>query len=134
MDIRDHEGCLRLVTAEGVRARCSIMADPLGCHRPRVADRLVFEKLLQVLRFGCSYESIADGSCSAAAVRNRRDEWVTLGVFEQLKMIVLGAYDRIVGLLLDNILDRRVHHQGARWWRGCRPVPGRPGQARDEAV
>lgn len=100
MDIRDHEGCLRLVTAEGVRARCSIMADPLGCHRPRVADRLVFEKLLQVLRFGCSYESIADGSCSAAAVRNRRDEWVTLGVFEQLKMIVLGAYDRIVGLLL----------------------------------
>jgi len=75
-------------------------AHPLGCHRPRVADRLVFEKLLQVLRFGCSYESIADSSCSATTIRNRRDEWVTLGVFEQLKMIVLGAYDRIVGLLL----------------------------------
>lgn len=28
--------------------------------RPRVADRVVFEKLLRVLRFGCSYESIAE--------------------------------------------------------------------------
>jgi hypothetical protein len=32
---------------------------PLGCHRQRIPDRLVFEKLLQVLRFGCSYEAIA---------------------------------------------------------------------------
>ena len=76
---------------------------PLGCHRPRVADRLVFEKLLQVLRFGCSYESIADSSCSATTIRNRRDEWITLGVFERLKMIVLDAYDRMVGLLLEDI-------------------------------
>jgi transposase len=76
---------------------------PLGCHRPRVADRLVFEKLLQVLRFGCSYESIADSSCSATTIRNRRNEWITLGVFEQLKMIVLDAYDRIVGLVLEDI-------------------------------
>ena len=35
-------------------------AHPLGCHRPRIADRIVFEKLVQVLRFGCSYEAIAD--------------------------------------------------------------------------
>lgn len=76
---------------------------PLGCHRPRVADRLVFEKLLQVLRFGCSYESIADSSCSATTIRNRRDEWITSGVFERLKMIVLEAYDRMVGLLLEDI-------------------------------
>jgi transposase len=76
---------------------------PLGCHRPRIVDRLVFEKLLQVLRFGCSYESIADGSCSATTIRNRRDEWIALGIFERLKMIVLEAYDRIVGLLLDDI-------------------------------
>ena len=33
---------------------------PLGCHKPRIADRIIFEKLIQVLRFGCSYESIAD--------------------------------------------------------------------------
>lgn len=76
---------------------------PLGCHRPRVADRLIFEKLLQVLRFGCAYESIADSGCSATTIRNRRDEWITLGVFEQSKAIVLDAYDRIVGLILDDI-------------------------------
>lgn len=76
---------------------------PLGCHRPRVAVRLVFEKLLQVLRFGCAYELIADGRCSATTIRNRRDEWIALGVFEQLEHIVLDAYDRIVGLILEDI-------------------------------
>ena len=78
-------------------------AHPLGCHRPRVADRLVFDKLLQVLRFGCSYEGIADTTCSATTIRNRRDEWIALGVFTQLKTTVLDAYDRIVGLLLDDL-------------------------------
>ena len=37
---------------------------PLGCHRPRISDRIIFEKLLQVLRFGCSYASIADCTCA----------------------------------------------------------------------
>ncbi|GAA0742077.1 hypothetical protein GCM10010199_68360 [Dactylosporangium roseum] len=51
---------------------------PLGCHRRRIADRIVFDKLLRVLRFGCSYEAIADTTCSASAIRNRRDEWLHL--------------------------------------------------------
>jgi hypothetical protein len=29
---------------------------PLGCHRPRIPDHVVFEKLVQVLVFGCAYE------------------------------------------------------------------------------
>jgi transposase len=33
---------------------------PLGCHRRRISDRVVFEKLVQVLVFGCAYERIAD--------------------------------------------------------------------------
>ena len=28
---------------------------PLGCHRPRIPDRVVFDKLVQVLVFGCAY-------------------------------------------------------------------------------
>jgi hypothetical protein len=32
---------------------------PLGCHRRRISDRVVFEKLVQVLVFGCAYERIA---------------------------------------------------------------------------
>ncbi|MDX3578459.1 IS5 family transposase [Streptomyces sp. FL07-04A] len=78
-------------------------AHPLGCHRRRVADRIVFDKLLQVLRFGCSYEAIADTTCSATTIRGRRDEWIRLGLFARLKQIALEAYDRIVGLVLDRI-------------------------------
>jgi hypothetical protein len=48
---------------------------PLGCHRPRIPDHVVFEKLVQVLVFGCAYERIADESCSATTLRDRRDEW-----------------------------------------------------------
>src|SRR5215207_3991553 len=44
------------------------VSHPLGCHRPRIPDRLVFEKLVQVLVFGCAYERIADASCSATTL------------------------------------------------------------------
>jgi transposase len=77
---------------------------PLGCHRPRIPDRVVFEKLLQVLRFGCPYEAIADASCSATTLRGRRDEWIEAGIFAGLKQTALDAYDRIVGLALQEIL------------------------------
>ena len=73
-------------------------AHPLGCHRRRIADRIAFDKLMQVLRFGCSYQGIADSTCSATTIRARRDEWITLGLFTQLKQIALDAYDRIVGV------------------------------------
>ncbi|MFJ2191333.1 IS5 family transposase [Kitasatospora sp. NPDC087861] len=76
---------------------------PLRCHRPRIHDRIVFNKLLQVLRFGCSYEAIADTTCSASTIRSRRDEWIRLGIFSQFRQIALAAYDRIVGLVLDHI-------------------------------
>jgi transposase len=48
---------------------------PWGCQRRRIADRIVFDKLIQVLRFGCSYEAIADTTCSATTmyrVKSRR--------------------------------------------------------------
>ncbi len=79
-------------------------AHPLGCHRRRIADRIVFDKLVQVLRFGCSYAAIADSSCSASTIRARRDEWIAAGVFARLKQIALQAYDRIAGLALEEIL------------------------------
>jgi transposase len=71
---------------------------PLGCHRPRIPDRIVFEKLAQVLVFGCAYEKIADGSCSATTLRRRRDEWIAAGVIDSLREMALEAYDRMVGL------------------------------------
>jgi transposase len=71
---------------------------PLGCHRPRIPDRVVFVKLVQILVFGCAYERIADGSCSESTLRRRRDEWIELGLVEQLREIALAAYDRYIGL------------------------------------
>lgn len=60
-------------------------AHPLSCHRPRIADRIIFGKLIQVLRFGCSYESIADCDRGATTIRERRDEWIKAGIFAKLK-------------------------------------------------
>jgi hypothetical protein len=37
------------------------------------------------------------------SIRNRRDEWITAGVFERLEQICLDAYDRIVGLELGDL-------------------------------
>lgn len=76
---------------------------PLSCHRRRISDRIVFDKMLQLLRFGCSYEAIADTTCSATTIRSRRDEWIRLRVFAAFNRIALESYDRIVGLVLDQI-------------------------------
>lgn len=76
---------------------------PLGCHRPRIPDRVVFEKLLQVLVFGCAYWRIADEECSATTLRRRRDEWIEAGVMDALEEIAREAYDRAIGLDLSDI-------------------------------
>lgn len=74
---------------------------PLGCHNPRISDALVFDRLVQVLVFGCGYERAADEHCSATTLRRRRDEWIAAGVMETLRLIALAAYDRMIGLELD---------------------------------
>ena len=79
------------------------VAHPLGCHRPRIPDRVVFDKLVQVLVFGGAYWRIADATCSATTLRRRRDEWIAAGVMERLQTIVLDAYDRMIGLELADL-------------------------------
>ncbi|MBB2995536.1 transposase [Paeniglutamicibacter cryotolerans] len=76
---------------------------PLGCHRPRIPDRLVFDKLIQVLVLGASYEKISDTTCSATTIRRRRDLWIDAGIFTELEQLCLESYDRIVGLELENL-------------------------------
>ena len=51
---------------------------PLGCHRRRIDDAVVFDKLIEALVSGNGYERIADRSCSASTMRRRRDEWTRL--------------------------------------------------------
>jgi transposase len=55
------------------------------------------------LVFGCGYRRIADATCSATTLRRRRDEWITLGLAEQVRLVVLGAYDRMLGLDLEHL-------------------------------
>lgn len=76
---------------------------PLGYHNPRIPEKVVFDKLVQVLVFGCAYERIADESCSATTLRRRCDEWIASGVMEQLQKIVLDAYDWMIGLDLSDV-------------------------------
>jgi transposase len=76
---------------------------PLGCHKPRIGNRIIFEKLIQVLRFGCSYVSIADCTCGATTIRERRNEWIKAGIFADLKKIARESYDRMVGLALEEL-------------------------------
>jgi transposase len=114
------------------RATCD-PTHPLGCHRRRIPDRIVFDKLLQMLRFGCSYRGIADTTCSASTIRDCRDEWIRAGVFATLKTIALDAYDRIVGLILDEIaVDGCITK--APGGGEYRPFPGRQAQAGHETV
>jgi transposase len=76
---------------------------PLGCHRPRIPDKVVFEKLVEVLVFGCAYWRIADEECSATTLRRRRDEWIEAGVMDELRQMALEAYDRFLGLELTDL-------------------------------
>lgn len=102
------------------------MDHPLGCHRSRIPDRVVFGKLVQILVFGCAYRRIADEECSATTLRDRRAEWIDLGVMETLRQIALEAYDdRFIGLRLSEVavdggaspspLAGARRQAGARW-------------------
>jgi transposase len=107
-------------------------AHPLGCHRPRIADRIIFDKPIQVLVFGCGYRRIADHTCSATTLRRRRDEWIARGLAEQLRLIVLAAYDQLFGLELEHLaVDGCTTAPCGGQVAGAQP--GRPPQTRPEA-
>ncbi|MPZ74461.1 MAG: hypothetical protein GEU74_14765 [Nitriliruptorales bacterium] len=68
----------------------------------------MFDKLLQVLPLGCSYQGIADTTCSASTIRDRPDG-VEAGIFALPKFDRVRGLRRIVGLVLDHIaVDRCI--------------------------
>ena len=86
---------------------------PLGCHRPRAADRLCFRGILIRLVTGASWvdiEAILDHQVSDTTLRARRDQWIDAGVFDRLEAEAKAAFDRIVGLDLSEVsLDGSLH-------------------------
>jgi transposase len=84
---------------------------PLGCHRPRVADRTCFVGILIRLVTGCSWDVAGRLSgVGETTLRRRRDEWLAAGVFDGLVDESLAGYDRIIGLdLTDTAVDASLH-------------------------
>ncbi|WP_431955274.1 IS5 family transposase [Actinacidiphila sp. bgisy167] len=76
---------------------------PLGCHRRRVPDRIVFEHIVQALVHGTGYERIASPGCSDRTIRRRVMLWSQMGISEQVHALALQAYDQMIGLSLAEI-------------------------------
>lgn len=76
---------------------------PLGCHRRRVPDRLVFDHVIASLVHGSGYERIASPGCSDWTIRDRVKQWSSLGLAKELHRIALLAYEKMIGLDLDDL-------------------------------
>jgi transposase len=76
---------------------------PWGCHRRRIPDRVVFDHLIGAFVHGSGYERIATPGCSDRTMRRRLDEWADAGHGPALLRICLTAYDRTIGLDLDEL-------------------------------
>jgi transposase len=87
---------------------------PLGCHRRRASDRECFRVMVARLVTGCSWED-AERLCgsvvSDTTARERRDEWVGAGVFDQMVTDALHAYDRVIGLDLSEVAVDGSQHK-----------------------
>lgn len=59
---------------------------PRGGGRKPKDDRLVFEAILFVLRFGCQWNALnATGLCPSSTVHDRFRKWAAAGVFHRLR-------------------------------------------------
>ena len=90
---------------------------PLGCHRPRASDRDCFDVMVVRLATGCSWED-AERLCgkkvSDTTVRARRDEWIRLGILDELFEEALDGYDKMIGLDFSDVaLDGSLHKSPA---------------------
>jgi transposase len=76
---------------------------PLGCHRRRIPDRVVFEHVIAALVHGPGYERVATAGCSDRSIRRWLREWAAAGLAERVHTLALRAYDRMIGLELDEL-------------------------------
>jgi transposase len=86
---------------------------PLGCHRPRVPDRVCLFGMLVRLVTGCSWvdaERLTGAAVSDTTLRARRDDWTAAGVFDQLAEVMIAVYDAKVGLEpAEALVDGSIH-------------------------
>jgi transposase len=104
----------------------SVDAHPLGCHRPRVADRVCFEGILIRLVTGCAWvdaERLLGNQVSDTTLRDRRDEWIEAGVFERLAEEAVAGYDRVIGLDFSECSVDGSQHKAPAGGEGTGPSP-----------
>lgn len=83
-----------------------VATHPLGCHRRRISDRVVFEHVVAALVHGSGYERIATTGCSDRTIRRRVHAWAKDGLAQHLQTLVLAQYDRMIGLdVTDLVVD-----------------------------
>jgi hypothetical protein len=107
---------------------------PLGCHRRRIPDRVVFEHVVDALVHGSGYERIATRGCSDHTIRRRLKDRARAGTGERLHALALRAYDLIIGLELGDVpVDgciTKVRAEGS----GPGPPPAGCARGRPEAL
>jgi putative transposase len=94
--------------------------------RPRKPDRDVFLAIMWRLVLGCSWETVEhllDYRISDTTIRERRDEWIAAGVFDQLINHAILAFDRIVGLDLSHAAVDGSLHKAPCGGEGTGPNP-----------
>ncbi|MCP4963113.1 MAG: IS5 family transposase [Actinomycetia bacterium] len=99
---------------------------PLGCHNPRVPDKVCFRGLMIRLVTGASWvdvEALLDHQVSDTTLRGRRDEWIEAGVFDRLCEEALAAFDRILELELDDVAIDGSLHKAPCGGEGTGPNP-----------
>lgn len=99
---------------------------PLGCHRPRIPDRVCFQGILIRLVTGCAWvdvETLLGGQVSDTTLRARRDGWIAAGVFDALIAEALAAYDRIIELDLTEVSLDGSQHTAPCGGEGTGPNP-----------
>ena len=104
---------------------------PLGCHRPRTPDRVIFRGLLLRLVTGSSWDTIEfmmGGVVSDTTLRTRRDEWEHAGVFHQLVVHALAAYHRVIGIDLTRLFIDDCNNSASQGGPGTGFDPKHPGK------
>lgn len=104
---------------------------PLGCHRPRTPNRVIFRGLLLRLVTGASWETIEfmlDYAVSDTTLRTRRDEWMNSGLFQKLMAHALAAYHRVIGIDLTHMFIDGCNNTALEGGNGTGFDPKHPGK------
>jgi len=109
---------------EALLPRRPVDDHPLGCHRPRIADKVCFAGIVYRLALGCSWVDAGRlVGVGQATLRRRRDEWIAAGVFDALVEEALAGYDRIRGLDLSEVSVDGSMHKAPCGGEGTGPNP-----------